>query len=486
MRSITSLLACGILAISNAQAATLSLSNQNNSLSLTIYNHNLSLVKDLRSAELDGGRNEVIFDGVAKQIQPETAIIYGSGIKVLEQNYSYNLMSYNNFVRQSLGKTVTAIRTNPQTGENISEKAKIIGYAENKPILQFSYGIEPDFPGRIVFNEIPVGMSNKPTLAAQLESQQSGRKNLQLAYLTGGLSWKTDYVANVVDNNKLNLTAWVTINNESGIDYENAKIQLVAGNVNTVQHAFRPQMKMAGASLGMVADNALYESIEPESLNSYELYTLPNVSTIKDKQTKQIALIEKNDVTYNKEFNLNSPFYFGGYDQNEFEKHHPSITYVVKNTAESNLGVSLPSGTVRFYENDKNGNLQFIGSDVINNTAKEDTLRLDLGDAFNISVSGKVKKINQKELSRLPRNHCFDVKKRKTYEAEITVNNAEKNANTVIFEQNFPEVYTITKESIPSESKNATTRRWKIAVPAESKAVLSFTVDIVQTEGVCN
>ena len=486
MRSTIVLSACSMLAISSAEAGTLSLSNQDNNLSLTIYNQNLSLVKDVRTAELASGRNDIIFDGVAQRIQPETAIIYGDGIKVSEQNYSYNLMSYTNFIQNSIGKTVTTIRQNPQTGENIMDKAVLVGYANEKPILRFDYGIEPNFPGRVVFNSVPDGMSNKPILAAQIENQQSGRKNLHLAYLTEGLSWKTDYVANVIDNDELNLTAWVTINNESGIDYENAKSQLVAGDVNVVHQHFRPMMKTMALARNAAVDGAVYDSVEPESISSYELYTLPNITTIKDKQTKQIALIEKNNVAYEKEFNLSSPFYFGGYDEHEFEKQHPSITYVVKNTVDANLGVSLPGGVVRFYENDKNNNLQFIGSDSINNTAKEDTLRLNLGDAFNISVSGKIKKISQKELSRKPRNLCYDVKKLVTYEVEINVNNAEKNANTLIFTQNFPKEYNITKESLPSETKNATTRQWKIPLAAESKSTLSYTVEVTQTEGVCD
>ena len=477
-------LLCTALA-GTAHAEPLLLKNQGNSLSLSIYNQNLALIKDIRSAALQSGNNDVIFDGVASQIQAETAIIYGDGITVNEQNYSYNLMSYDNFIKQYLGKEVTTVRTNSTTGENIYETATLIGEAEGRPILRFNYGIDSNFPGRVVFNNIPAGMSNQPTLAAKLNAKQGGEKNLYLAYLTGGLSWKTDYVANISSDNTLDLTGWVTINNESGIDYKHAKIQLIAGDVNIV----RPMMAHSRGMVMMAkaAFNSMDEavSVEPESLNSYELYTLPNMTTIKDKQTKQIALIEKHGVVYKKEFNLDTPFYFGDGGV-EFEKRHPAISYVVKNTADSHLGISLPAGTVRFYENDKSGNLQFIGSDNINHTAKEDTLRLHLGDAFNISVSGKINKVKEKELERKPNHLCYNIQVLKTYEVEVTVNNAEDSDNTVILSQNFPEDYTIVKENIKSESKNANTRQWHVATDHNSKKSLNFTVEIKSQERICD
>lgn len=473
-----------------ANAEPLLLKNNGNSVSLSIYNQNLALVKDIRPAGLQIGTNEIVFDGVASEIQAETAIIYGDGIDVSEQNYSYDLMSYDNFINHSLGQTVTAVRTNPTTGENIYETATLIGSANGRPILKFSYGIDSNYPGRVVFDNVPAGMSNQPTLTAKLKSRDGGNRNLYLAYLTNGLSWKTDYVANVRSKTSLDLTGWVTISNNSGIDYNQAKIQLIAGDVNIV----RPMMTR-GVAKGMrlmamsnaATDDMAMESVNiaPESINSYELYTLPNMTTIKDKQNKQIALIEKNDVKYEREFNITPPIYFGSHSQNEFEKRHPQITYVIKNVADSNLGISLPAGTVRFYENDKSGNLQFIGSNSINNTAKEDTLRLNLGDAFNISVSGKIKQIKEREMSRKPINQCYNIKTLKTYEVEITINNAEDTTNKVVVSQNFPQEYKIVKESHKGDEKNATLRRWEIQAKPNNKTKLEYTVDITFSNRLC-
>lgn len=382
------------------------------------------------------------------------------------------------------------VRVNPENGENIFDKATLIGSNNGQPILRFPYGIDTEFNGRVVFSKVPAGMSNKPTLTAKLNVQNGGHKNLYLAYLTDGISWKTDYVANVKGPEKLNLTGWVTITNNSGIDYENAKIQLLAGDVNVVRsqgfHMAKGRMMMASNAM-MAMDEA--GSVEPETVNSYELYTLPTTTTIKDHQTKQIALIEKADVKYAKEFNLQTRLYFNG-NGDEFEKQHPSITYVMENVPAANLGISLPAGIMRFYENDKSGNLQFIGSARINNTAKEDTLRLNLGDAFNISVSGKSKKVKETEVSRTkvynPNRTCYDIKKRHTYEVDVTVNNAENNSNTVILSQNFSNEYKIVKENVKSTEKNAFTRQWAVSVPQNEKKTLTYTVEITTTTGHCD
>lgn len=457
----------------------------NKNLALSIYNGNLALIKDTRPAHLENGVNEVIFDGVSRDIQSETAIIYGQGIKVLEQNYSYNLINEDNLIKQAIGKEVLTVRESPDDGDNIFEKAVVLGVADGKPILRFKYGIETDFSGRVVFNEIPANLSNKPILAAKLNSETSGDKFLNLAYLTSGLSWKTDYVANIEDKNALDLTGWVTINNESGVDYNNAKIQLIAGDVNIVRPVMRQRIMMAKASFNAM-DMAEGVSVEPEQINSYELYTLPNITSIKDRQTKQISLIEKNDVKYFKEFNLRSPLYLGS--GSEFKKAHPDITIVIENNEASNLGISLPTGTVRFYEKDKNGNLQFVGSNNIGNTAKEETLRLNLGKAFNLVVDGKVKKISEKELSRTGKDihGCYNTGLLKTYEVSVNFNNAEKDDNTVVFKQNMSDNAKIISESLKSETENAHTRVWKVNIPANSKTELNFTVEQKDNNHLCD
>ena len=487
MRYTVILLLAGTFLVSaSANAQQILLDNNNSKLSLSIYNQNLALVKDTRPADLEAGTTDVIFDGVAQLIQPETAMLYGQDIKVLEQNYSYNVINYENMINQSVGQEVNTVRQNPQTGENIFEKAVLLSSAYGQPVLKFSYGIDANFNGRIIFNKIPNGISDKPTLTAKINNKKAGNKNLFLAYLTGGLSWKTDYVATISDKNMLSLTGWVTINNNSGVDYNNAKIQLIAGDVNVVRSNIQPSSRMLKMSMAAMDSGNIAESsaIAPEQISNYELYTLPAITTIKDKQTKQVGFIEKSAVQYIKEFTFNSPLYFGG--NYEFEKEHPEITYILENTKKSDLGISLPSGTMRFYENDKNGNLQFIGSANIGNTAKGETLRLKLGEAFNLTIKGKVSKVSEKEKERSPQNKCYNVKLLKTYVAETTIGNADSVENSVTINQNIPDNYKIIKENIKGKIKNAQTREWTIKVPANGQTTLSYTVEIPQHTRICD
>ena len=162
------------------------------------------------------------------------------------------------------------------------------------------------------------------------------------------------------------------------------------------------------------------------------------------------------------------------------------ITYVLENVKAANLGISLPAGIMRFYENDKNGNLQFIGSTNIGNTAKDETLRLDLGNAFNLTLKGKVSKVTEKEVARKPQNSCYQVKVLKTYMAEITISNADTQENSVIVSQNFPDNYKIVKESLKGEEKTGRIRQWKLKTPADGKSVLTYTVEIPQNNRVCD
>ena len=168
------LLAGTFLTSAPAYAEQILLRNNNSKLTLSIYNQNLALVKDVRPADIKAGMSEVVFDGVAQQIQPETAMLYGQDVKVLEQNYSYNVISYENMINQSVGQEVNTVRQNPQTGENIFEKAVLIGAAYGQPVLKFPYGIETNFNGRIVFEQIPSGISDKPTLTAKINNKKAG------------------------------------------------------------------------------------------------------------------------------------------------------------------------------------------------------------------------------------------------------------------------------------------------------------------------
>ena len=488
-----SLLMMSVLSFSSVAMSAEKVVSDNDKLSLdiSVYNRSLALVKDVRKVSLSSGENNIAFEGVAANIKPETAILFGQGLKVLEQNYDYDLLNAENLVVKSVGETVKTVRVNPENGENIFETAEILSAGYGRPVLKFKYGVDAEFPGRLVFDKIPSGLRNKPTLVAKVISDKTENKDISLAYLTNGISWKTNYVVNVVDQNLLNLTGWVTINNESGVDYNNAKVQLIAGDVNEVHEMLgRPRLMMAKDAFNAVEfSEVLAEGASEEELGGYHLYNLPNKTTIKDKQTKQISLIEKNGVKYKKEANISSQLYFNPGSRAEFKQVHPGMYYIINNKEEDNLGFQLPAGIIRFYEKDEGGNLQFIGENSINHVAKGETMRLRLGNFVNIFANGKINKI-EKVSEKAPvqdGNRCKKTEKKYLYQAEISITNSGKNAQEVIYTQSLPgDALITTFAPHKGVQKQYGVYEWRVSVPADGTEVIKFSVTAPHVDRVCD
>ena len=199
----------GLAGTAAAETKGIILDNADNSqVAVSIYNNDLAFVRDSRTAELAAGRNSVAFKGVAEKIMPETAMLVGNGIKVIEQNYNYNLLTPVNIINESVGKTVKTALYNEKTGTTSFDEAKILDSNYGNPILQFSYGIETHFPGRLIFDSLPENLTSRPTMTAELDARAAGNNKLELAYLTRGISWKADYVAEITGEDNLNLNGW--------------------------------------------------------------------------------------------------------------------------------------------------------------------------------------------------------------------------------------------------------------------------------------
>lgn len=444
-------------------------SDQTVSTELSIYNNDLGFVKDTRKINLPQGQSVIAFEGVASQIKPETAMLQGQGITVLEQNYDYNLLTATNILEASVGQTVKTAVTDPKTGQDIFDTAEIVTSNYGSPVLKFSYGYETRFPGRIIYNKLPENLRTQPTLVISLNNRQAGSQNLELAYLTNGISWKTDYIAEITGKDELTLNGWVTLQNNSGTDYKDAKVRLISGSINQVN----PQ-PAAPRNL-MLAKAATFDTLSAEGasaptrevLSDYYLYTLPNSTTIKDKQTKQVNLLTKEGVKFRKEYKLVSPLYLNLYSNSDnFERHHPEVIFKLTNNKESNLGEPLPGGIVRLYQNDNSGNLQFIGESNIAQTPLNEEIELTTGRAFDISVNGRVTK--------------NDALGQKLREFAVTINfeNTKDEPAEIIFEQRFGNTGTLISENIKSESKNANTRLWRFTLDPQSQQSLTFSLRI--------
>ncbi len=442
-------------------------------VAVTIYNDQLALIKDLRTIRLGNGFNKLAFREVSAQMRPETALLrsldYPDGFHLIEQNFDFDLLTPQKLLEKYVGKQVRVIKTHPITGKEKELDATVLS-VNNGVVLRIGDRIETGIPGRIAFDEVPGNLRDRPTLVMQLNSASSSPQQLQLSYLTGGLGWKADYVAELDEKDEfVDLTGWVTLTNQSGATYKNAKLQLVAGDVNRVQNEF----KLASKRRGMLAQDAmsLEESdMVEEALFEYHLYTLQRPTTISENQTKQVSLLSATKIPVQKEFLLKGQDY---YYQSSYgsigQKLKVGVFVEFNNDKESNLGLPLPKGVVRVYKNDKSGNAQFVGEDHIDHTPKKEEVRLKLGDAFDITADKK--QTHFKKAHAIGKyNYAY------TASFQVDLKNAKSEAVEVVVQEPIPGDWKMKKQSHQHEKVASGTAEWKITVPAEGKTTLTYEV----------
>lgn len=434
------------------------------SVAVTIYNHDLALIKDVRVIQLNSGIHAIALRGVSAKIRPETALLRSinapSSITLLEQNFDYDLLSPAKILEKYVGKTVSIVKTNPATGDETIEKATVLS-ANQGVVLKVGNRIETGLPGRIIYDNVPDNLRDRPTLITQINHTGSRMQTLELSYLTGGLGWKSDYVAELNSNeDRLDLSGWVTLSNTSGATYKNAKLQLVAGDVNRVSKHVRPMAKMMRATDALGAAPA---PMEEEALLDYHLYRLDRPTTIAENQTKQVALLSANNIPVKKSYLLRGADYYYRHQRGNLgEKMKVSVFVTFANKENANLGMPLPKGIMRVYKKDTQGNAQFVGEDAIDHTPKNETVRLKLGDAFDITADKK--QTDFQKVSKREFKSAF----------EITLKNAKKEAVTVTVQEPIGGDWTILSSSIPHKKVNSHLAEWQVTVPAESQTQLTY------------
>jgi hypothetical protein len=451
-----------------AEEKTTTLQDQKQ-VSVTIYNENLALIKELRSVMLDKGQNKLAWREVSARMRPETALLRNptqpAGFRLLEQNFDFDLLTPQKLLEKYLGRTVTIIRSNLATGAETSETAMVLSINDGI-VLKFDDRIETGIPGRITFPGVPGHLRDQPTLSLTLINHLPGEHELELSYLTTGLSWQSDYVAELsADDSQLDLNGLVTLANHSGITYDNARLQLVAGEVHQVQ----PEPRHARKMMAMMAEAADSIEMKEESLFEYHLYTLPIPTTLADNQTKQVALMSAASIPVSKEFLLRGmDYYYSGKYGEIGHKLKPSVFIHFDNKGEG-LGIPLPKGIVRVYKHDSQGNAQFVGEDRIDHTARNEQIRLKLGNAFDITAD-KIQ-MDFQRLTSTPQN-LFET----AY--KIAIRNARKEGVTIRVQEPIPGDWTIVSESLPHTKFSANLAEWKVAVPANQEIVLTYRVRV--------
>lgn len=334
-------------------------------VAVTIYNENLALVKDQRIINLNKGFNKLAYSEVSALIRPETALLNTvsnkDGIFVIEQNFDFDLLTPQKLLEKYVGQTVGVVKTHPTTGVETMEEATILS-ASNGVVIKIGDRIETGIPGRIVYKSVPPNLRARPTLVLQLDSEASGPQKIELSYLTGGLSWKADYVAELnADDSGMDLTGWVTLTNSSGTSYNKAKLQLVAGDIHRVREAIEAYRDRGVALKAEAASPQMAE----EGLFEYHLYSLERSTTIAENQTKQVALLSAGNIPVTKEYVLRgSDYYYQRSYGDMGQKIKIGVFMEFENRESSKLGIPLPKGIIRVYKKDSKGNAQFVGEEL--------------------------------------------------------------------------------------------------------------------------
>jgi hypothetical protein len=447
----------------SAAPLTSALKDQQN-VSVTIYNSNVGLVKDIRLIDFKPGIQELKFMDVAAKIDPTTvhikSLINGSSLNVLEQNYEYDLLSPQKLLEKFVGQKVQLATINPETKKEEIVEATLLS-TQGGNIFQIGDKIHIGHYGRVLLSKIPENLIPQPTLVWMLDNKLSKPQRLEASYLTSGINWKADYVAvlNKLDT-MTDLTGWVTIDNRSGATYQNALLKLVAGDINRVQG----EMKMDYAR-PMAAAKEASQQFKEESFFEYHLYTLDRRTTVKDNQTKQMTLLDANQVPLKKLFIFaGSPQYYY-YQMNQgTHKQKIGVFLELENTKKNNLGIPLPKGTVRVYKEDKDGSLQFVGEDRIDHTPKDERFKIKIGEAFDV-VGERI----QTDYKRLGSN-LFEVA------FEVSLRNHKKEDIKVLVEEPIPGDWEMLSRTHPYEKLSAHLIRFEVPVPKDKEVKVKYRI----------
>jgi hypothetical protein len=428
-------------------------------VAVTIYNGDLALVQDTRQLDVPAGRSRQEFPDVSAQIRPETVTLSGAGVGIVEQNFDFDLLSPQALMEKAVGETITLVRTNPATGAEVRERARVLA-ANGGVVLQIGERIEvlrdDGLPVRVIFDRVPENLRARPTLSVTVQSERAGRRPVTLTYLSAGLGWSADYVALFDEaNGRMDVQGWITLTNNSGTPYVNANTLLVAGAVGAGN-----QQNYGRRQQGPIR-NPGTETSDRERLGDFYLYPLAARTTIANRQTKQVSFLDVHGTPAARAYEYRNAW-LGTTEQ------PVSANTVLRfsSSREQGLGDALPAGTVRVYQRDARGNPQFVGESAIGHTPMGSELGLTTGQAFDVKVRAVVERRERVNSDRWRTTMRY------------TLTNARPNAVTVdLLQSGLWGDTRIAEESMPSQRRSADEALWHVPVPANGEASVTATFD---------
>ena len=489
-------------------AALLTVSSLCAQTQLTIYNQNFGVVKEIRTFELENGENEVRMTDITAHLEPESVMLRDlsrpDSIQILEQNYESDPLSQGLLLLKSEGKVLDFEITVPQTGEKSVVKGKVLrsGYVPHasafqrygqayrysqmaranpqgggQPIVEVDGKIRFGLPGKPIFDALDPKAFLKPTLLWRLWSGEPGEHEVEFSYLTGGMRWEANYNAVAPESgDTFNIIGWVTLENVSGKDFENANVKLMAGDVARVQP---DQLRLAaGYSVSREAVPA-GAAVTERSFDEYHLYTLQRPTTVLDREIKQVEFVRAANVPAERiyvydGFKIDPRYRNWNYQNIRTQADYGTLSNAkvwvmleFENSEQSNLGMPLPKGKVKVYRRDVDGRNEFIGEDQIDHTPQDETVRLYTGSAFD--VVGERRRTNFEHNSRERWvDESFEIKVRNHKEEAVEVRVVEHMYRWIQWE--------ITVSSMEHTKTDAQTVEFRPTIAPGGEATITYTV----------
>ncbi len=435
---------------------------------LTVYLNDLAMVRERRTFKLPAAFTRLTFPGVAGTLQPETAlfqVLKGPPLKFVEQSFDFNLLTPAKLLEKAVGREVTVITTNPSTGAETSNRALVLS-ATDGLVVQMNGRIHSNPPGRIVYDGLPPGMHATPSLTMTVAGTPGQDIESELSYLTSGLSWRADYVLQYdPEGNRMDLNGWASITNTTNLDFKDAKLKLVTGQVN--RETARPQPMQMKAAMAFEARTAgpMQDGVSEEGLVGNHIYTMPRPTSLAANETKQLALLSANNVAVKRENVVRSqPVVFQQDIRQRPQTTAVGIELTFKNDVTAKLGAPLPAGTVRVYSVDQQGAPQFIGEGRIEHAAEGTDVTLQAGRDFDLPVLRE-----QLNFVRASENIILSVWR-------VTIRNTSARPAAVRVVEPIPGSWEITKESYSHTKTDAGTAEWALQIPQKSQVVLEYNV----------
>jgi len=440
-------------------------------LAVTVYNSDIALVRDVRNLQLPRGTFDLHFMDIAATVNPATvhfrSLTEPTRVSVLEQNYEYDLLEPDKLLRKYVGRDVTLVRMRQEDGATKSEeiKARLLSY-NSAPVWRIGNEIVTGMHAdHIRFPELPENLYARPTLIWSLNNDGAARHRVETSYLAGKLAWNADYVLTVARDDKLaDLDGWVTLTNGSGTSFKNAKLQLVAGDLNRVRQVIGRMMADEARATKSVAEAPMAQ----EAFSDYHLYTLGRKTTINNSETKQVSMLGGTAIPIQKRYVVDGQafYYRNAYHPGAPLKDVVSVYYQFKNEDRTGLGVPMPAGVLRVYQADSKGGVQFVGEDRIGHTPKDETLNVKIGNAFDVVAERK-----QIDFEKIASN-VFEV------EYEITLRNHKTTPVAVEVNEPIGGTWRILRSSHQWTKTDAWAARFAVPVDPDATAVLKYRVRV--------